>query len=110
MNGFGGFGQRPQREVVVVKDFQIRKAPWLQYPEYPAGHIAWRMGSSEGYLRDWITGFIERSRVQREAALRAAFPIPQDWIALAAELLVYPSEDDDDWGEAYEWISKRNTR
>lgn len=74
--------------------------PWLFAPEWPAGHIAWRMGPGEDALNQWIEWLCTQTTVHKRAYFSSLAPIPEDWLMLAAELLADPDDTDAAYAEA----------
>lgn len=75
--------------------------PWLEFPEYPYGHIGWRMGGGEGYLHqihDWLITLDEQAR--RDYLL--SLTIPFLWLEWACSYWAYPDGSDEALDAAWE--------
>ena len=75
--------------------------PWLMYPEWPAGHIAWRMGAGEDHVGAWTQWVRGLTSGARQEYILGLCPIPDDWMLLTAELYA-ASDDESSVDAAYE--------
>ncbi len=84
------------------------KPPWLEFPEYPAGHIGWRMGGGEGYLceiHDWLIGLDEEVRQKYLLSLT----IPPLWVEWACTYWVYPDSSEEALDEAWDILDPESS-
>ena len=72
------------------------RSPWSVYPEWPSGHIAWRMGAGETYLTNFYAYTTSLDRPKRLAFIRSLSPVPQEWRDYVIAIYAFPADSEDD--------------
>jgi hypothetical protein len=69
--------------------------PWRVFPEFPAGHLGWRMGPGEDYLDSWWRWVAPLPISKRRRYLEQLAPIPRDWQDAVMDGWLLPVDGDE---------------
>ncbi|MFK8001587.1 MAG: hypothetical protein AB8H86_18470 [Polyangiales bacterium] len=68
--------------------------PWVVFPDFPPGAVAWRMGGGEDYLTLFWGWLVALERQPRQRYVETLVPAPAGWDASLLDWWLHPIDAD----------------